>query len=532
MSLAIRRLGLKFIGLDRSRAGRGWLPVISSWFGACALLGSSSVVLADIPAAPVMTLYQFNGALRIPYYQIGASGPGAVAGYLTQGSSVIPCLVVRNGKALTDASGTPYVGFKIVVDSAKAGPDATAKFEQALARQASLRVENHHCGADVRHVMNVRKLYALTKAPFFDPPRSGARASASQTKSNGESDLEALVREFHNSQECAGVNNSLLGRRERLARAWDDFIAHKSSSADKQALTRAKHLDYSMRTAIYEGHLDRGCNAYGACERDVVVLSIRNRAIGQCLKGQGCRFPGDFQGVASDPSQYNIWDAFLTQISGLTACYLRDDLANRDYYQRIQSMHHQTVGDAERILYGGDQQLTQVFPDTPAGDLTELRHYYHPPAMQKCFPQKDRIEYMSGAVAENNGQFALIANTRIEVGKRVGGGYTFKEFRFDHTPDGDQLHILDNYPGFIVDARKVSLKSGHSCTAYGVSPSCSFSNIKRYRTIPSWLSAGKPLALNCRIQDRGESCKAPPSDKRVRVGGACDTEMMPVTRVP
>jgi len=33
-----------------------------------------------------------------------------------------------------------------------------------------------------------------------------------------------------------------------------------------------------MRTAIYEGHLDRGCNAYGACERNIIALSIRNRA--------------------------------------------------------------------------------------------------------------------------------------------------------------------------------------------------------------------------------------------------------------
>ncbi|MBK1647948.1 hypothetical protein CKO36_04870 [Rhabdochromatium marinum] len=499
------------------------------------LLGSTHSLLAAIPAAPVMTLYKFNGPVRVPYYQIGASGPGAIAGYLTQGSSVIPCLVVRNGQALTDNQGTPYVGFEVLVNSATAGPEATKTFKQALARQASLNVDNHHCKPDVRHVLNVRELYQLTKAPFFDPPRTGqppVNASGDSNKGTADSTLDRLIREFHNSQDCASVDSSLLGRRARLARAWDDFIARKRATEDANQLARAKHLDYSMRTALYEGHLDRGCNAYGACERNVVVLSIRNRAIGQCSKGRGCRFPGDFQGVSSDPSQYNIWDNFLTQISGLTSCYLRSDLADKEYYQHIQRMYQQNVGDAEQILYGGEPGLEQVFPGTSMSDLTELRHYYHPPAMRKCFPQQERIEYMSGAVAEKDGQFALIANTRIKVGQRVGKGYRFKEFRFEHTDAGDQLQVLDNYPGFIVDGRKVSLKSGHSCTPYGVSRSCKFNRVNRYRTVPSWLSAGKPLTINCRVQSRGANCSAAPSEERVSVGGDCDTEMMPVTRVP
>lgn len=487
-------------------------------------------LLADIPALPVLTLYQFNGPLRIPYYQIGAGGPGAVAGHLTQGSSVIPCLVVRNGRALTDDSGTPYVGFEVVVDSATAGPEATETFRQALARQDGLRVANHHCTSDVRHVMNARHLHPLTRAPFFDPPPKAA-SSTSEQQNESRSELDSLVREFHESQECAQVGTRLLGRRDALARAWDDFIARKTPGADATILARAKHLDYAMRTTIYEGHLDRGCSAYGACERNVVLLSIRNRAVGQCVKRQGCRFPGDFQGVSSDPSQYNIWDAYLTQISGLTACYLRADLANERSYQRLQQIYTQTIPDAERILYGSNAVLAAVFPETPLSDVTELRHYYHPPAMGKCFPQKDRIEFMTGAVAEKDGQFALIVNSRIEVGERIGDGYAFKEFRFDHTPDGDQLRVIDNYPDFVVDGRKVSLKSGHNCTPYGVSRSCRFNPVNRYRTIPNWLEAGQPLALTCRIIETGERCDVQPSERKVQVGGPCDTEMMPVTRV-
>ncbi len=54
-----------------------------------------------------------------------------------------------------------------------------------------------------------------------------------------------------------------------------------------------------MRTALYEGHIGRGCTAYGACERNIVALSIRNRALRPVPSRQGCRFPGDFQGVSS-----------------------------------------------------------------------------------------------------------------------------------------------------------------------------------------------------------------------------------------
>jgi hypothetical protein len=484
---------------------------------------------ASIPAAPVMTLYKFNGPLTVPTYRIGAGGPGAQAGSLTQGTAVIPCLVVQNGRALTDSTGTPYVGFEIVVDASKASDQsATRDFERALAGQKSKRVQNHHCGPGVNRVVSVRDLYQLEKSPFFDPPGRGDQKAAER---KGQSTLDSIVRSFHNSPQCASVNKRMTGRRDRLASAWDSFIARNQGKWDDTTLARAKHLDYTMRTAIYEGHLDRGCSAYGACERSTVVLSVRNRAVGQCLRRQGCRFPGDFQGVASDVSQYNIWDAYLTMISGLTACYLRTDLENKDFYDRIQAMYTQSVGDAERILYGGDPALRELFPGNSMSDLTEMRHYYHPPAMGKCFPQHDRIEYMSGAVAENGPDHALIANARIKVGERVGSGYRFKEFRFDQEDWGDAIRIEDNYPGFVVDGRKVRLGGGGGCTAYGVSPGCRFSKVGRYRKTPNWLSAGKPVALNCRIRDMGESCRGGGSTRSVAVGGACDVDMMPVTGV-
>ena len=507
------------------------------YLGVLLLLGLSAPALAQIPATPVMTLYRFNGPLRMPYYDADAFARRGTkakpAGYLTQGTSLIPCLVLRKGKPLTDARGTPYIGWeKIVVDAARAGPKSTERFRRALKRRKGLRVKNHHCPTRVKHVINVRNFYALKKAPFFDPP------SASSRVSKAVSTLDRLVREFHESSYCARANRTLTGRRAALQKAWDRYIAARKQSIPLNTLARAKHLDYALRTALFEGHLGRGCNAYGACERNIVALSIRNRAKGQCLKRHGCRFPGDFQGVASKPSQYNIWDEYLTQISGLTACFLRKGLDsahnrhNGEYYDRLQRMYAQNVGDVERILYGSDEDLKEIFPSNRLSDLKALRHYYHAPAMGKCFPKHRRVEYMSGAVAHRGKDYALIANTRIQVGKSVGKDYRFREFRFTEQEDRDQVRILDNYPGFLVDGRKVRLRSARSCPPYGIPRGCQFSHIGRYRKTPSWLKQGKPLALKCHLQDRGKSCKAAPRTKTVWVGGTCDTQMRPVAHVP
>ena len=340
---------------------------------------------AAIPATPVMTLYQFNGALDVPYYdaaRVGAGGPGRPAGTLAQGTSVIPCIVLRDGQPLTDASGTPYVGFEVVVDARRATPESTAYFTAVAAQRKTLDVDDHHCPPGTAHVLDVRRLYALGTAPRFDPPRA---ATAPAAAAAGE--LDAIVRAFHASPQCALANDRLIGRRDALLRAWDAFAAARAGEWTARSLERARQLDVVLRTAIYEGHLERGCGAYGACERNVIALSIRNRGVERCLRGQGCRRAGDFEGVAATVSQYNIWDEYLTQTSGLTACFLRPDLAGHERYTRLQAMYAQSVGDIARILFGDADDLRAVFPGTPLAELTRLRHYYHPPAMGKCFPR-------------------------------------------------------------------------------------------------------------------------------------------------
>lgn len=497
------------------------------------LLTAATAWSGDIPATPVMTLYRFNGAPDIPYYDTTSSSRSwstAPAGFLAQGTSVVPCLVIRNGQPLTDDHGVPYVGFQVIVDARTATPAATARYTQVSKERQALRAANHHCDAGVRHVLDIRNLYIMEKPPVFEPPQTTAAVTATPQPQN---ELDRIIRTFHNSAACEHVNQRLTGRPAALQNAWNRFIAASRTTWPDESLQRAKHLDYTMRTALFEAHLDRGCTPYGACERNIIALSIRNRALESCARRQGCGAPGDFQGVATKVSQYNIWDEYLAQISGLTTCFLRNDLtapesdATRNF-RKLQAMYIQNLADVQRILFGGDQDLAAVFPGNALAALKSLQHYYHPPAMGKCFPQYDRVEYISGAVAKKGTDFALIANTRIQVGRQTTGGYFFRHCTVREEAARDVAAISDSYPGFVIDARRVTLKEASSrCVPYGIPAGCAFDAIGRYRRTPSWVNAGKPIMVTCRAIDRGKQCQAGGQAQTVKVGGTCDTEMRP-----
>jgi len=489
--------------------------------------------MADIPATEVMTVYRFNGALEIPYYGVEAfqrSGTAVPAGTLTQGSSVVPCLVIRGGRPLTDRSGTPFVGFEVVVDSRRATRESTEQFKTAMAARRSMTVTNHHCGESVAYVLDARNVDALDKPPKFDPPVADVPAvGAAGPEVTSESDQ--IVRAFHNSAQCADANRELVGRRAALQQGWSRFSAENATHWSPDVLSRARQLDFAMRTAIFEGHLDRGCNAYGSCERNIIALSIRNRAREACRSGQGCGFVGDLEGVAANVSQYNIWDEFLTQVSGLTSCYLRRDLVANE--GKLGAIYGHTVADVERILFGDDRDLEAIFPRSSLSDLKALRHYYHPPAMGKCFPDYPQVEFMAGAVAGNGENFALLANTRIEVGEKAEGGYLFWDVVVRDEGGRDALQVLDHYGGFVVDGRKVTRRGAAGCLPYGIPRSCRFDSIGRYRRTPGWLNMGDALEIHCSVPDRGEQCqKDMERPVEVSVGGACDTEMRPVSGVP
>jgi hypothetical protein len=496
------------------------------------LMLTAGKAVADIPATEVMTLYRFNGALEIPYYGVDAfqrSGTAMPAGTLTQGSSVVPCLVIREGRPLTDRNGTPFIGFEVVVDSRRATRESTEQFTAAVAARRSMTVTNHHCDDDVAYVLDARNLHALDKPPRFDPPVVDT-SPAGPAAPEAASESDQIVRAFHDSVQCADANRELLGRREALQQGWSRFSAENGERWSSAELSRARQLDFAMRTAVFEGHLDRGCNAYGSCERNIIALSIRNRARDACRSSQGCRFPGDVEGVASNVSQYNIWDEYLTQVSGLTSCYLRRDLVAGG--GKLGAIHAHSVADVERILFGDDDDLEAIFPRSSLGDLKALRHYYHPPAMGKCFPDYPRVEFLSGAVAGNGGNFALLANTRIEVGEKTEGGYLFRDVVVRDEDGRDVVQILDHYPGFAVDGRKVTLRRAAGCLPYGIPRSCRFDSVGRHRKVPGWLNSGDALEIHCRVRDRGEQCQREASAPDVvGVGSACDTEMRPVSGV-
>ncbi len=506
-------------------------PVRISAILVLSVLLVADLARAEVAAPPVMTVYRFDGPMEVPIYDADAfarSGTAAPAsGALTQGTSVVPCLVIRDGEALTDSSGTPFVGFELVVDSRRATPESTARFKDAAARQKTLTVANHHCPPGVDQVVDVRHLAVLGKAPFFDPPRAAGEGEEPSATSK----LDRVVRAFHASRQCDAVQRRLMGRRAALDAAWDEFAREQGGRFGRETVERARNLDYVLRTAIYEAHLDRGCGAYGACERNVIALSIRNRGR-SCLRGQGCRSEGDYQGVSSSVSQYNIWDEVLTQVTGLAACFLRPDLAGDPRYAKLQALYEQSRGDVEAILYGDDDALVAVFPGESPDALASLRHYYHPPAMGTCFPDEPRLEFISGAVARRGDDFVLIAATRVQVGEKRGSGYAFEDVTIEEKADRDVLKVADLHPGFLLDARKVTLKPSTSCRPWGTPPGCSTGEVGRHRKVPSWLASGRPMQLTCAVQARDEACTAPPRPATASVGGACDTAMQPVAGVP
>ncbi len=124
---------------------------------------------------------------------------------------------------------------------------------------------------------------------------------------------------------------------------------------------------------------------------------------------------------------------------------------------------------------------------------------------KQCSSCEERlsVEYMSGAVARRGNNFALRADIRIRVDQKKEGGYYFRSFRVREDPAKDVVTVVDNYPGFVVDGRRVPLKAPSRCAPYGIPSGCMFNEIGRYRKTPSSINVGKPLELRCRIADQG-----------------------------
>jgi hypothetical protein len=533
------RMGRKYTGFRRMSPTRtkrlGHPPVLAGSTRGLAfiLVGLCAEAAWAVPAAPIMTPYRFNTRRATPYYStvsvMSQKTPKRV-GVIEQGTPLVPCVPLVNGQALHSSSGTPYVGFSVLLDIKKATAQSLELLGKRRLEQSRLQVLNHHCPALPKHVLKLKTLILAKSALVIEPPLSDL-PSKKKVLLGKTSALEDVVRAFHASSQCVMAQSSLLDRRLSLKSAWSSFAKAHAAVVDKAKMSRARSLDMVLRTSLFEGHLDRGCSAYGACERNIIALSIRNRALGRCAAWQGCREKGDFEGVATSISQYNIWDIYPTQVSSLTGCFLRKELSRDPHYAKLQNMAAQSLGDLEAILFGDETRIAGLFPDNAMRQLKRLRHYYHPPAMGKCFPQHPRVEYISGAVARSGSNYVLIGNSRVSIGLKKTQGYLFKSFKWKSQARDDKIEIVDDFPTFYLDPSDVSLRQSRACTPYGVLPGCKFESIGRYRKPPYWAKSGKTLRLKCRVNSADASCAAPMTLSEVEVGGVCDVDMQPISGV-
>ena len=144
----------------------------------------------------------------------------------------------------------------------------------------------------------------------------------------------------------------------------------------------------------------------------------------------------------------------------------------------------------------------------------------------------DGVEGTALALDAKNPMLRLgLAKYMIQAGDKVGSDYSFRTFVLHEEDERDTVEFHNDYPGFLVDGRKVSLSTATGCTPYGVPAGCRVEEVGRYRKTPFWLDGGKPLGLTCTIAQRGESCVGPAQSVTVQVGGTCDTQMRPVSGV-
>lgn len=150
-------------------------------------------------------------------------------------------------------------------------------------------------------------------------------------------EIMRILHEFHNSF-CADIHADLSTDRDlkkRLLQAWDRFKKFKHGTADEKWAAKAEEVDILARTVLHEGHIPGTFSSEpphtDECEWMLIAQSIYNRrkeCTGKKDPIRGCRegIKNDLIGVATEPSQINIWmDKYLLGQT-ITSCYLRSDL--------------------------------------------------------------------------------------------------------------------------------------------------------------------------------------------------------------
>ncbi len=228
--------------------------------------------------------------------------------------------------------------------------------------------------------------------------------------------IDRALRQFHNSI-CTASGSG----RDALLKKWEVFVASKKDKRAQQVARNAQHVDIVARTIIgeaqNEGHLFDPRKIQNltkeifhphavSCQRDIIALSIRNRAQTKRFKEFGHRYLGDFTGAASTDSQYNAWFPHLVGHMNhrITSCFYsenteyfnlrkRSDRSYMVYKSRYDSMVKRlpvVLGmskDEGRLAESDPEYLDHHFEANPdqflnrasnVKILSSYRNYYHP----------------------------------------------------------------------------------------------------------------------------------------------------------
>lgn len=236
--------------------------------------------------------------------------------------------------------------------------------------------------------------------------------------------IDKALRQFHDSI-CTAPGVTLSSLKQK----WKAFVDSKQTERSKRIAMNAYHVDLVARTIIGEAQNKEGLydqdslqvlvkqhelKNQGArfhsgmvqCQRDIIGLSIRNRAWTSANKLYGMNYRGDFAGAATKVSQYHIWKPqYVARYNyQLTSClynhrrdYIADRLLKDDHYETVQTRYKETVRRLPKVLgmhvdegkeaLRESDYLAEIFMANPDESLSSSeninmlsnhRHYFHP----------------------------------------------------------------------------------------------------------------------------------------------------------
>lgn len=510
-------------------------------------------------------------------------------------SALLPCVVLKNGSPLTGPKGEVLLGYNLVYSEPEMNGDIKPNYSALVEPLQNLHQErntqlqkleevqkkypkdqivpNMNCTEKIDGIIDLAKLFPESRGVTYTPPPVVAAISQFSdevkdifakseccTPEKTDISIETLVKEFHNSPYCTHIETVRGKRKKQLLENWNVFIKEKSKTRPElePSLKKAMEVDIAARTALYESNPEEGCSASGICEKDVILLSIRNRSVDSRCKRKGgfklygCDYVGDIVGVATPKDQYNIWDESIADTTYITSCFLRNDVHpkskapalwpediknQKESYQRQVLVFEQTARRAEKILFSKD--INDHFAGSDAVNASKIQHYYHPGAMSTCFNAFNDLQYIGDGYAEYKGAYFPVRKEYAKVTDAGNGMYSFQRLKRDSRntidPIDDVYTFNDDYKSAKIPKDRFSqVKPNPKCKPYGVSEDCNIKDAKYYRTIPGWLKTGFIPDIKCKeIPASGTKCQNKTQiEKNIVVSGKCNRSFSPVAGVP